>query len=258
MTKNALLSVTVAGLFVAFAACDDSSSSPPATTFTGSDSGGFSAESSADSGPGADGSITVADAGTDATPDAADAGKILATGLLDPIPYLSRADSPFNGVAFPSYFHFEDWEDAVLDTPGVTASSTTLSSSFGPSLIDSVDGDDGAVNGSCAKTGATCDALFGNGSITFTFDAAVLGALPSHVGLAWTDGASNCDAIFEAYDAADVLIGIKTAVGVGDADNSGGTAEDRFFGVVYPAGVKKIIMKSSAGGVEVDHLTYGR
>jgi hypothetical protein len=62
----------------------------------------------------------------------------------------------------------------------------------------------------------------------------------------------------EAYDAADVLIGTKTAPGVGDPSFTGGTAEDRFFGVVHPAGVKKIIVKSSAGGVEVDHLTYGR
>ena len=45
---------------------------------------------------------------------------------------------------------------------------------------------------------------------------------------------------------------------IGDGDNLGGTAEDRFFGVVHTAGVKKVVIKSSSGGVEADHLTYGR
>jgi hypothetical protein len=70
--------------------------------------------------------------------------------------------------------------------------------------------------------------------------------------------AHRCDAIFEAYDDTDELLGTKTALQVGDANNLGGVAEDRFFAVVHAAGVKKIVVKSSAGGVEVDHLTYGR
>lgn len=48
------------------------------------------------------------------------------------------------------------------------------------------------------------------------------------------------DAIFEAYDAANVLIGTKTAAAVGDGSNAG------------------TVVKSSGGGVEVDHLQYGR
>lgn len=203
------------------------------------------------------------DGGTDsaAPQDAAseaDAGKVLPPGLADAIPYLSRADSPFNGVSFPSYLHFEDWEDGLVNTPGVTPSSTQLGSSFG-ALVDSVDGDDGAVDGKCTKVAGTCDSGFsGGGTIQFTFDAAALGALPTHVGIAWTDGSTGCDAVFEAYDATDTLIGSKTAAAVGDASNSGTVAEDRFFSVVQAGGIKRIVVKSSAGGVEVDHLQYGR
>ena len=55
-----------------------------------------------------------------------------------------------------------------------------------------------------------------------------------------------------------MLIGTRTAVGVGDASNAGTVAEDRFFGVVSAGGIKRIVVKSPAGGVEVDHLQYGR
>jgi hypothetical protein len=188
---------------------------------------------------------------------AVEAARVLPEGLGEPIPYLSRADSPFQGVAFPSYFHFEDWEDGLVNTPGATPSSTQLGSSFG-ALVDSIDGDDGAVDGKCEKAGGSCDSGFGNGTFEVTFDAAVLGGLPTHAGMAWTDGSTGCDAIFEAYDANDVLIGTKTAVAVGDGTNVGAVAEDRFFSVVHAAGVKRIVVKSSAGGVEVDHLQYGR
>jgi len=78
------------------------------------------------------------------------------------------------------------------------------------------------------------------------------------VGIAWTDGAASCDAVFEAYDAQDTLIGTKTAAAVGDPANTGNVDEDRYFTVVHAAGVKKIVVKSSSGGVEVDHLHYGR
>lgn len=133
-------------------------------------------------------SNVVTDTGTEA---AVDGGKILPSGLADPIPYLSRADSPFNGVAFPSYFHFEDWEDGLVNTPGVTPSSTDLGGNYG-ALVDSIDGDDGVLDGKCEKAAGTCNSGFsGTGSFELTFDAAVLGALPTHVGIAWTDGSTK-------------------------------------------------------------------
>jgi len=39
------------------------------------------------------------------------------------VPYLSFADSPFAAVDFSGgYFHFEDFEDGLLNVPGVTGS----------------------------------------------------------------------------------------------------------------------------------------
>lgn len=211
-----------------------------------------------------DDSATIDDSGVLPTNDAnVDAGTILADGLIDPVMYKSFADSAFKNVHFNGYFYLENWEDAALNTPGVTSTGTPAN---GP-IVDSVDGDDGMVDGKCTKEAGTCNSGFSlSGTIAFTFDAAALGGqLPTHVGIVWTDGSPACDAIFEAYDANDglvdasvSLIGTKTAAAVGDGDNGGGVTEDRFFGVVHAAGVKRIVVKSSAGGVEVDHLQYGR
>lgn len=255
--RGVLLSLLALAALGAFAlACESSTEGSSGSVGLDSGTAVFEAGSSETGTISEAGSDTgTTDAGTEAS---IDAGKILPSGLADPIPYLSRADSPFNGVAFPSYFHFEDWEDGLVNTPGVTASSMEVSGSF-PGLIDSIDGDDGVVDGKCEKAVGTCNSGFsGSGTFEITFDAGVLGALPTHVGIAWTDGSTTCDAIFEAYDAANTLIGTKTAAAVGDPSNAGTVAEDRFFSVVHAAGVKRIVVKSSGGGVEVDHLQYGR
>jgi hypothetical protein len=249
-----LAPVSVLAVILGLVACsEDSTSAPPSNA--GTDGGGLTFEASApfDAGPGNDTGAPPQDSGAPL-----DAGKVIPPGLLEPIPYLSRADSPFNGVHFGSYSHFEDWEDGAMNTPGVTASSTQVGSDFGAALIDSVDGDDGVVDGKCEKAGSNCNSGFAGNTIEFTFDATALGALPTHVGIAWTDGSPGCDAIFEAFDATDTSLGSKTAAAVGDVNNSGGPGEDRFFAIVHAAGVKKIVVKSSAGGIEVDHLTYGR
>ncbi|HEX7600212.1 MAG TPA: hypothetical protein VF316_01360 [Polyangiaceae bacterium] len=233
--RTTLVLASASSLFVLSNAC--SSDDAPATTPSGTEAG-----------------LDGLDAGLDVAKEAA---KVLADGLIDPIPYLSRADSPFNGVSFPSYFHLEDWEDGLVNTPGVTPSSTDTGATYG-TLVDSVDGDDGVVDGKCSKDGGLCNSGFSNSAFSFTFDATVLGALPTHVGIAWTDGNADCDATFEAFDANDVSLGKRTAVKVGDSSNSGTVAEDRFFGIVSSAGIKKIVVSNSAGGVEVDHLQYGR
>jgi hypothetical protein len=179
--------------------------------------------------------------------------KVLPDGLITNVPY--TCSSPFDGVAFASYFYLEDWEDSVLNTPGVSSSSSTPSSSFGvPNLIDSVDCDDGAVDGICVN----CDALFANGSVELTFDAQALGALPSHVGLVWTDGGYGTSVTLTGYDAQDGVIYTQTVDGIGDNDNYNTTTEDRFFGIVHYDGVKRVVVTNSSGGIEIDHLQYGR
>jgi hypothetical protein len=250
------LLLATASLAVALDACGEdgpgAASSP--------DAGSASVDASAATTNG-DGGSPLADAVApplDAPADTTEAGKVLADGLVDPVPYKSRVDSPLYGVVLATYDHFEDWEDGVVNTPGVTPSSTALGSAYGAALIDSVDGDDGAVDGKCEKDGGTCNSGFANGIMEFTFDATVLGALPTHVGVAWTDGSTGADAVFEAFDANDVSLGTKTAAAVADGSNQGTVDEDRYFVVVHTAGVKKVVVKSTSGGVEVDHLHYGR
>ncbi|MCU0621797.1 MAG: hypothetical protein MUC69_09860, partial [Gemmatimonadales bacterium] len=179
---------------------------------------------------------------------------VLGPGLVDPVPYRSFADSPFNGLGLPSFF-LEDWEDGLVNTPGVTASSTSLGSAFGGSLIDSVDGDDGVVDGTCAKA-ELCESGFAGGSISFTFNPAAIDGYPTHVGVVWTDGGSGSDVTFEAFDGNDQLVGTRTVTGLGDGSNSGTVEDVRFFGVVAPGGVGRIVVRNSCGGIEVDHLQY--
>jgi hypothetical protein len=191
--------------------------------------------------------------------DAGDAGGaggqasvVLPDGVIVDVPY--TCDSPFEGVGFDSYFYLEDFEDGPLATPGVTASSSTLSSSFGGGLTDSVDCDDGMVDGTCAN----CDALYGNGSLEVAFDAAVLGQLPTHVGMVWTDGGADSSVTITGYDAADGVIYSEMVAGIGDDSIYGTVEEDRFFGLVHYAGIKRVTVLNSTGGVEIDHLQYGR
>ncbi len=219
-------------------------------TTGGTNTGGFAGAGDGGQAPGgAGGEAGLGGAGGEG------GGETLPDGMLAPTPYLSKADSPFTGLSFSSYFYLEDWEDDALDTPGVTTPSTALGSDFGESLIDSVDGDDGTVDGVCA---GGCNSLWDGGPVTFTFDGDALGGLPTHVGAVWTDGSTGTSAVFEAFDEADVSLGISMDMGNADADNSGGVAEDRFLGVVHGAGVKRVVISSASGAIEVDHLQYGR
>jgi hypothetical protein len=179
-----------------------------------------------------------------------------ATEFYGPSHYYERGDSPFLGIDF-DYFHLEDFEDALLNTPGVSASRGSATSvGYGPDLHDSVDGDDGRIDGS----GLDGDSFFARNAyygLRFTFSANALGNLPTYAGVVWTDGDQG-KALFQAYGPADELLGYIGPVEIGDDSNEGTTEEDRFFGVHSPGGILRIIISSSEGGIEIDHLQYGR
>ncbi|PQA86707.1 VPLPA-CTERM sorting domain-containing protein [Hyphococcus luteus] len=167
-------------------------------------------------------------------------------------------DSPFAGADFSGgYFYLENFEDAALDTPGVSASAGNVASlsGFSGAIIDSVDEDDGSVDGQCVG----CDSWFyssGPTGITFTFNEAVLGALPTHAGIVWTDGANDIQ--FEAFDADGDSLGVfgpfmNAGPGVADQD----VVEDTFLGVIAATGVSAFHVFSGSAGIEVDHLQYG-
>ncbi|NJL47103.1 MAG: PTPA-CTERM sorting domain-containing protein [Leptolyngbyaceae cyanobacterium SM2_5_2] len=189
-----------------------------------------------------------------------------------PSPYTQFSDSPFSGIDFTTdpdgYFHLEDFEDGALDTPGVTASAGfVLPGLPGNTLTDSVDGDDGSVDGS----GSAGTSFYSNNNkvLRFTFDASVLGKLPSHVGIVWTDVGfvdgdtpptftGRGDVVFRAYNAGNQLLKNVIAKNLGDGLANGGIAEDRFFGIRYYPGIAHFeIEMPNSGDWEVDHLQYG-
>jgi hypothetical protein len=178
--------------------------------------------------------------------------------LVGPLPYLQKADSPLPCSGM-SEFYFDDFEDHQINLPGV--SHNARRTAFGSAgEVDSVDGDDTRIDGNCIKGEPVCDSLFADaGFITLSFDA---GALPLVVGLVWTDGFGEIT--FEAYGADGGLLGVIGPVsqagsgGFPDDGNRGGTSEDRFFGVAAAGGISSVRISNTDGGIEIDHVQYGR
>jgi hypothetical protein len=167
-------------------------------------------------------------------------------GVSGPIlPYTSFADSPFNGGNF-TYFHLETFEEGALTAPGVTASA---GAAIGPTgLTDSVDG--GGDNGHSFFSGD------GAGGVTFTFDKAVLGSLPTVAGIAWTDGELAIH--FSAKDANGVSLGtINDSSGHGFSGGDGNPNNYRLFTATNATGISSITISNDSGGIELDHLQYG-
>jgi len=171
--------------------------------------------------------------------------------FIGPTPYLSRNDSPFAASITAGNTYLETFESGALTTPGVAIGGGSVIAPSG--ITDSVDADDGAIDGS----GTGGHSVFGNGptGITFTFDATALGHLPTQVGIVWTDGAGTT--LFEAFGPGGVPLGQIGPVAIADGSISGTTAEDRFFGVINPGGISSIRISNTSGGIEVDHLQYG-
>jgi hypothetical protein len=169
--------------------------------------------------------------------------------LVGPSPYLSAADIPAG--FFAAAPTVETFEDGTLDF-GIVASGVSHFI-LGPSgITDSVDADDGAIDGS----GSLGHSYVGNGvpGVTFTFS----GPLPTAAALVWTDGfGATFPTTFQAFGPGMVLLGTIVA-GLGIDGNWGGaTAEDSFFGVKDPGGILAIQIISPGGQVEADHVMFG-
>lgn len=144
-----------------------------------------------------------------------------------------------------------------MNTPGVTANSSIIvSSGFSAGgARDGVDSDDGVLDG----LGNDGDNWFSGSAVTgvtLTFDANILGALPTHAGLVWTDGVN--DIVFEAFDALASSLGVLNGTHAGSGF-AGSTAEDRFYGAIDAGGISSISIRGTGfGGLEFDHLQYGK
>jgi len=169
---------------------------------------------------------------------------------VGPNPYTSAADSPFVTGNFG--FCVEDFEDGTLDVPAVTGNGSPV----GPGgLIDSVDGDDGAIDGS-GTNGHSYFSGDGSGGITFTFTEGRANGYPTEVGLVWTDGGFGATVSFEAFGPTGVSFGVFGPFSHADSSNNGQTAEDRVYGVASPDGISKVTLRNATGGggIEIDHL----
>ncbi|MEO0485247.1 MAG: hypothetical protein AAF092_04985 [Pseudomonadota bacterium] len=167
--------------------------------------------------------------------------------------YFSQADIPFGLYATGPTF-LEDFEDASLDG-GITASTTqgNLFVTGGSNNTDSVDGDDGSIDG-FGRGGRSYFNNIGNAGITFTFANPVTAA-----GVVFTDGSAFLNFVtFSAFDGNGSQIFTSTFPGIGDNSFAGTTAEDTFFGISDANGIGSIFISSRAGaGIEVDHVQYG-
>lgn len=171
--------------------------------------------------------------------------------FLGPSPYLSAANSPFDTSGIGYSFVLEDYEDAVSNTPGLTANFAFIVPPL--SVTDSVDGDDGVVDGfgtagHSIYTGATPLTVI-------NFDSGALGGLPTQFGIVATDCLlANRQITMTAFGADGVFLGQRTYPPMFDTLSGGQSAEDRFIGVTAPGGIARIEM--SPGGIEYDHLQY--
>jgi hypothetical protein len=170
--------------------------------------------------------------------------------VIGPLEYQGFADSPFQGLAF-DYFYLETFEDRLFNVPGVTAIGSippiiaTPENNF-PGTVDSVE---------YGSNGITLFGEWGPSGITFEFDIQVLGQLPTHVGIVWTDGRNSIR--FDAFDSNGSLIG-SIAGNHADGTFFSSSAEDRFYGITDLDGISKFHISSGSGvGIEVDHLQYG-
>lgn len=178
--------------------------------------------------------------------------------LIGPFPYLSSADSPLASAGLASFI-IEDFEDGLLNAPGLSASAGVVGAPG--DATDSVDGDDGVIDGS-GRAGRSW--YLGVTTVTFTF-APVAGQYPTHAGLVWTDiGAVSAGVfgtglvIFEAIAPDGTSIASTPGVTLGDGDILGQTAEDRFFGATNPGGIALLIVTvPDCEDWELDHVQFG-
>ncbi|MGC3960107.1 MAG: hypothetical protein QM813_19920 [Verrucomicrobiota bacterium] len=195
--------------------------------------------------------------------------KIIASEAVfyGPSPYLSFSNSPFKALVFDS-FYLETFEAGLGNLPGVTLNEGWRINNPA-SWADSVDADDGNVDG----VGTAGHALFSGGaqaSLIVSFDAAALGGhLPTHVGIVATDvgfvfsgSVGVATVALTATDTNGMPLGLLVETNFGNGslygDSPGATAEDRFFGVSCPAGIASVrLYLTNSADWEVDHLQFG-
>ena len=174
--------------------------------------------------------------------------------VFGPTPYLSSANIPagfYEGGA-PLVLENLEGEGGSLHPSLVASQGMIIGFSQYGQLVDSVDADDGAIDGK-GFNGRSWFRGDGNAGVSFTYVGA--GPLPTAFGIVWTDGGGAIT--FQAFDGNDVKIADQVFNGIPDGLFTGTTAEDRFLGVTDPGGILRIRVSNSGGGIELDHIQFG-
>lgn len=206
--------------------------------------------------------------------------------FFGPSPYLSPADVPLGFYGSGSPTLLETLEDGSLHASlQGSKGGSVITSSFGV-LRDSVDSDDGAINGTCGpQTTGRCASWFneftlaphGGGVASASFSFVGEGTLPTAFGLVLTRGNSYDVLIsFSATGREGQSLGTVSFDSNPSNATQGTTADDRFFGVQFADGIRSIqisldVFPTFAGaptteaqlvgngfGLQVDHIQYGQ
>lgn len=170
-----------------------------------------------------------------------------------PTPYLQSGDTPVDFYCPECPLSIEDFEDSLVDPFLTIDSGNILEPNHFSGLVDpvtdSVDGDDGSVDGN----GNGGHSWFSQSQvITVSFQNAVTSA-----GLVFTDGDSVSTGIsLEAFNGTD-SVGLLNAGDLADDFFTGQTDEDRFLGFRDLDGITSIRISMSGGsGIEIDHVQW--
>lgn len=166
--------------------------------------------------------------------------------------YSSPGDIPLGFYSGGAPTVLDDLEDGVLDASLSASAGSIVGPGQFDGLRDSVDVDDGALDGS-GLGGSSWFSGDGQGGVTFSF---VGTTLPTAFALVWTDGGGGL-VTFSATDGNGNSLGSISPASFADFSNSGTTAEDRFFGVTFDGGIRSIFISSAGGGIELDHIQHG-
>lgn len=173
--------------------------------------------------------------------------------FLEATPYVSLDDSPFDVQEAGVDFVVLDFENGVTAPFGA---ELALSYVVPPSAFtDSVDGDDGAIdgNGNFGNSGAELAGV----PVALDFNAVLLGALPTQFGAVITDlDPGDHEVKLVAFNADGYPIGSKTFTITGDADGNGGTAEDRFIGLTSTEPIGRVTITAIGTNMELDHIQF--
>jgi hypothetical protein len=168
------------------------------------------------------------------------------------VPYTSRTNSPWAAELLVGFLHFYDFEASGNLDRSVATNSAALHSQAG-GATDSVDADDGAVDGS-GNNGSSLRADGLGTELVFGFQTNSIQPYPIQAGIVFTDGGGRV--IFEAIAADGTSLGSVTNGPFTSSTFEGDVTNDRFFGVENAGGIAAIKITSESGGLEVDHLQF--